>query len=165
MDYDGAERLFVPFIRGNKERFYLLAYSYTKNEQDALDIVQDSIQKALQSLHRLQYEEQLKSWFYKIVVNTALDFLRKQKRVHVMEEGQLEFFTPSQQDQYENPDLEVALEQLPTMYREVVILRYFEDLKIQDIAHILNVNINTVKSRLYKALTLLKIQLQGEEMF
>ncbi|MEC1180725.1 sigma-70 family RNA polymerase sigma factor [Metasolibacillus meyeri] len=165
MSNSRAEQNLVTFIRSNKERFYYLAYSYTKNEQDALDVVQDSIQKALQSLHTLQNEEQMKSWFYKIVVRTAIDFLRKHKRQQLMEEDKLVLLTPQQIDTYENPDLEIALDSLPTVYREVVILRYFEDLKIEDVARVLDTNISTIKSRLYKALKLLKIQLQEEEGF
>ncbi|WP_413363320.1 RNA polymerase sigma factor [Lysinibacillus sp. 3P01SB] len=164
MKHQHVEQVFVTFIRANKERFYLLAYSYTKNEQDALDIVQDSIQKALQSLHTLQNEEQLKSWFYKIVVRTAIDFLRKNKRIQVMDDEQLGFLSPPQNDTYENMDLEDALDTLPPVYREVIVLRYFEDLKIEDVAHILDANVNTVKSRIYKALKLLKIQLTKEEL-
>lgn len=164
MKHQHVEQVFVTFIRANKERFYLLAYSYTKNEQDALDIVQDSIQKALQSLHTLQNEQQLKSWFYKIVVRTAIDFLRKNKRMQVMDDEQLMFLSPPQNDTYENMDLDDALDTLPSAYREVIILRYFEDLKIEDVAHIVDANVNTVKSRIYKALKLLKIQLTKEEL-
>lgn len=163
MSNSHVEQLFVDFIRTNKERFYLLAYSYTKNEQDALDVVQDSIHKALQSLDTLKNEQQLKSWFYKIVVRTAIDFLRKYKRIQVMEDDKLAFFSPQQIDTYENTDLEMALSELPSNYREVIILRYFEDLKIEDVAHVLDTNISTVKSRLYKALKLLKVQLQDGE--
>lgn len=164
MKHQHVEQVFVTFIRANKERFYLLAYSYMKNEQDALDIVQDSIQKALQSLHTLNDEQQLKSWFYKIVVRTAIDFLRKNKRIQVMNDEQLEFLTPHQNDTYENMDLNEALESLPSTLREVIVLRYFEDLKIEDVAYILDVNINTVKSRIYKALKLLKIELTEKEL-
>lgn len=164
MKHQHVEQVFVTFIRANKERFYLLAYSYMKNEQDALDIVQDSIQKALQSLHTLKDEQQLKSWFYKIVVRTAIDFLRKNKRIQVMNDEQLEFLTPHQNDTYENMDLNEALESLPSTLREVIVLRYFEDLKIEDVAYILDENINTVKSRIYKALKLLKIELTEKEL-
>ncbi|WP_332651545.1 sigma-70 family RNA polymerase sigma factor [Lysinibacillus sp. 54212] len=157
-----VEQLFVSFIRANKERFYYLAYSYTKNEQDALDVVQDSIQKALQSLRTLKNEDQLKSWFYKIVVRTAIDFLRKHKRTQVMDDRDLAEITPQQIDTYNNIDLADALDTLPTAYREVIILRYFEDLKIEDVAHVLDINLSTAKSRLYKSLKLLKIQLQDE---
>ena len=157
------ELLFVPFIRENKERFYYLAYSYTKNEQDALDVVQDSIQKALLSLSTLKDEQQIKSWFYKIVVRTSIDFLRKYKREQVVDDEKLAVITPQKMDTYNNVDLTNALNNLSRTYREVIILRYFEDLKIEDVAHVLEININTAKSRLYKALKLLRIQLQEEE--
>ena len=157
------ELLFVPFIRANKERFYYLAYSYTKNEQDALDVVQDSIQKALLSLSTLRDEKQLKSWFYKIVVCTSIDFLRKHNRELVVDDEKLANITPQKVDTYNNVDLTNALNNLSRTYREIIILRYFEDLKIEDVAHILEININTAKSRLYKALKLLRIQLQDEE--
>lgn len=163
MKHSQMEPLFVSFIRTNKERFYYLAYSYTKNEQDALDIVQDSIQKALLSLHTLKDEQQLKSWFYKIVVRTAIDFLRKHKREQVMDYEKIVVMSPKQMDTYDNMDLTGALNNLDRTYREVIILRYFEDLTIDDVAHVLELNVNTVKSRLYKALKLLKIHLQDNE--
>lgn len=163
MKHSHLESLFVSFIRANKERFYYLAYSYTKNEQDALDIVQDSIQKALLSLPTLKDEQRMKSWFYKIVVRTAIDFLRKHKREQVVDHEKLVILSPQQTDTYDNIDLTGALNRLSTTYREVIILRYFEDLKIEDVAHVLDINVNTAKSRLYKALKLLKIQLQDKE--
>ncbi|GGG15611.1 RNA polymerase sigma factor SigV [Lysinibacillus alkalisoli] len=157
------EEAFIAFIRANRQRFYFLAYSYTKNEQDALDIVQDSIQKAMQALHRLEHFTYIKSWFYKIVVRTAIDFLRKNKRLQVTDDAQLEHFIPAYEDDYTDFDLTKALDALPLKYREVIILHYFEDLTLADVAIVLNVNINTIKSRLYRALQLLKIDLQEEE--
>ncbi|KMY42811.1 RNA polymerase sigma factor [Peribacillus loiseleuriae] len=153
------EEVFVQYICEQKERFYLLAYSYTKNEQDALDVVQDSIQKAMLSLDRLENVESMKSWFYKIVVRTAIDFLRKHKRLQVTDDDTLQYLTPAQEDVYENIDLEHALDELPQTYREVVILHFFEDLKLADVANILNIKMSTAKSRLYRALKLLKIHL------
>lgn len=160
MQYD--EQL-VQFIQRYQNDFYRLANSYCKNEQDALDIVQDSIQKAMQSYDQLEEKEKLKSWFYKIVVHTSLDFLRKHKRVHVMEDEKLMSVYDHYEDHYENIDLEKALDDLPTQYRQIIILRYFEDLKIDDIAFILEENANTIKTRLYKGLKLLKADLQTEE--
>lgn len=155
----------IQSIERYQNDFYRLAYSYTKNEQDALDVVQDSIQKAMQSYEKLIEKEKIKSWFYKIVVHTSLDFLRKHKRVQVMEDEQLQANQRNFHDAYENVDLEHALDDLPTIYREVVILRFFEDLKIEDIAFILEENTNTIKTRLYKALRLLRADLKTEEEF
>jgi len=152
----------IEFIRGNKESFYRLAYSYVKNKEDALDIVQDSIQKALISFDTLQDMKTLKSWFYRIVVNTSLDFLRKHKRVSIVDSDTMEFIRPGREDIYEDLDLERAIEQLPPEYRSIIVLRYFEDLKIDEVAAVLEENANTIKTRLYKALKLLRIEMQDD---
>lgn len=161
--HHALEQQFMEYVRANKKSLYLLAYSYVKNEQDALDIIQDSIQKGWQSLARVEKEDQLKSWFYKIVVRTAIDFLRKMKRVQVMDDDKIIYFSQHQLDTYENPDLENALHQLPVLLREVIILRFFEDLKIEEVAKVLDIPLSTVKSRLYKALKLLKVELTDVE--
>jgi len=63
-----------------KDRYYRLAYSYVKNSDDALDIVQESIYKAFASLDSLKSPSYIKTWFYKIIVNTSIDFLRKKRK-------------------------------------------------------------------------------------
>lgn len=156
------EQLFIGFVRDNKQPLYLFAYSYVKNEQDALDIIQDSIQKAWLSLHTIEKTAQLKSWFYQIVARTAIDFLRKMKRIQVTDDEKMLYLSPPQQDTYEDVDLENAMDHLPVPLREVIILRFFEDLKLEDVAVILNIPLSTAKSRLYKALKLLKIELSDE---
>ena len=155
------EDAFITFIRTQQKSLYRLAYSYTKNEQDALDVVQDSIQKGWLALERLTKREQIKSWFYTILVRTAIDLLRKQKRIKLF--GDEFLLQISEQDTYRNLDLHQALHHLPIQLREVIVLRYFEDLKIEEVAHILTIPLSTAKSRLYKALKLLKIELEMEE--
>lgn len=158
-DEDG---IFTEFIRENKESFYRLAYSYVRNKEDALDIVQDSIHKGLISLNTLQDRKVMKSWFYRIVVNTSLDFLRKHKRVSIVDSETMEYISSGKEDSYENVDLERALNQLPLEYRSIIFLRYFEDLKIDEVASVLGENNNTIKTRLYKALKLLRIEMKDE---
>ncbi len=146
-----------------KENHYRLAYSYVRNADDALDIVQESVYKAIASRGSLKKPEYIKTWFYRIVVNTSLDFLRKRKRLAIVDEDVLANLNLATVDEYENFDLQKALDNLPDMYRSVVILRYFEDLKIDEIAEVLSVNVNTVKTRLYKALEKLRIKLSAFE--
>jgi RNA polymerase sigma-70 factor, ECF subfamily len=158
------EQVFVQFIIENKENFYRLAFSYVKNKDDALDIVQESIHKALLSLGNLKEEQKLKSWFYTIVVNKSLDFLRKHRRVNVMDDATLEFFSNGNHDVYQDIDLERCLDDLPEKFRTVIVLRYFEDLKIEEIAEILKENQNTIKTRLYRGLSMLRIQMEHTKL-
>ncbi|GGI17615.1 RNA polymerase sigma factor [Gottfriedia solisilvae] len=153
------EKELVDFIMNNKDDFYRLAYGYVKNSNDAIDILQDSIQKAISSKNNLKKEQSLKSWFYRIVINTSLDFLRKQKRLVVVDEETIQSYSSGINDHYTNIDLERSLEALPPKYKSVIILRYFEDLKIEEVAEILKESPNTIKTRLYKALELLRIKM------
>ena len=154
------KQLVVEFIQNNKENYYRLAYSYVKNVDDALDIVHESVYKAMTSSPRVKKPEDVKPWVYRIVGNTSLDFLRKHKPVVVATSEILEFYSSHTEDTYPDYDLYQALDSLTPKYRSVIILRYFEDLKIQDIAVILGENPNTVKTRLYSALRKLRIQLE-----
>lgn len=158
------EKLLMNCITENQESIYRLAYSYVKNKEDALDIVQDAIHKAFLSIEKLQNQGSIKSWFYRIVVTTSLDFLRKQKHVHVMEDEILESLISGQSDTYSNIDLAESLDDLPEKYRTVIILRYFEDMKIEDIAEVIQENVNTVKTRLYQALKRLRVSLTEEQL-
>lgn len=156
------EKLLIDFITENKENMYRLAFSYVNNAENALDIVQDTIHKALSSSETLKSEGSIKSWFYRILVNTSIDFLRKQKRIQIVDDKTLEFHSPTGEDVYPDIDLEKALEELPHPYRTVIVLRYFEDLKIDEIAEVMNENISTVKTRLYQGLRKLRIKMSDE---
>lgn len=153
------EKQITDYVIKEKEKHYRLAFSYVKNVDDALDIVQESIYKAFSYMDSLKNPSHIKTWFYRIVVNTALDFLRKQKKLVIVDEVILSSFDPGTVDNYQDFDLKKALEDLPENYRTIIILRYFEDLKIDEVAEVLGKNVNTVKTQLYKALEKLRINI------
>ena len=96
------------------------------------------------------------------MINTSMDFLRKTQREFPIEEL-YEVNEPGITDQYEDFDMTKALNTLTERERAVVILRYFEDKKLEDIAYILNANLSTVKSLLYRSLKKLKLEMvEGE---
>lgn len=139
------------------ERFYRLAYSYVHNEADALDVVQESACKAITQCKNLKDTEKLLPWLCRIVVNTSLDLLRSQ----VKEQPTEELPETATVDKYEEFDLKEALNWLEPKNCTIIILRYFEDMKIEDIALVVDENVNTVKARLYRSLKKLRVQLDG----
>ena len=159
MHKETLKKQIADYIISNKEKYYRVAYSYVKNTDDALDIMQESIYKAVANVDSLQDISYINTWFYRIIVNTSIDFLRKQKKVIPVDNEVLASFVSEINDEYENFDLQRAMDNLPEKYRVVVVLRYFEDLKIEEIAEILNENTNTIKTRLYKSLKLLRIKM------
>ena len=164
MHKETLKKQIADYIISNKEKYYRVAYSYVKNADDALDIMQESIYKAVAHVDSLQDINYINTWFYRIIVNTSIDFLRKQKKVIPVDNEVLASFVSETNDEYENFDLQKAMDDLPEKYKSVVVLRYFEDLKIEEIAEILNENTNTIKTRLYKTLKLLRIKMDDYEI-
>lgn len=146
-------------LLSNYENYYRLAYSYVKNESDAMDIVQESAYKAMKSYRQVKKEEYISTWIYRIVVNASLDSLRQHKKevIGLIEED------ISYEDNYKDFDMLHALDQLEEEDRMIVILRYFEDQKLEDIAEITGNNLSTVKTKLYRALKRLKATMESEE--
>lgn len=152
------------FIKENQDSFYRVAYSYVKNSDTALDLVHDAIVKAIQKKSSLKNDDHFKTWFYRILINECLMYIRKNNKIVYLED--LESYTPSESSTYKQDDVQEiydAIEKLEPNLKTIIILRFFEDLKIEDIAKITNTNVNTVKSRLYKALNLLRLEVKDLE--
>lgn len=153
---------FAGFIQENQYKFYRLAYSYVKNQEEALDLVQEAVVKALQKLSMLRQPEYVKTWFYRILVNECLTYLRKQKRMATA--------LPLEEDLLPQPAAEITplemlslIEKLEPEQKTVIFLRFYEEMKLEEIAKVTDSNLSTVKSRLYRALKLLKQEIVEEE--
>jgi len=144
-------------LTDNYQKYYRLAYSYVHNEADAMDIVQEGAYKAILKSGLLENPDYVGTWIYRIMVNEALSFIRKQK--HSFEELNEEF-QPSTADQYEDIDLKRAIEQLGEPDGTIIKLRFYEDMKLEQIADILDENLNSIKSRLYRSLKRLRFSLE-----
>lgn len=151
-------------IENNQERYYKIAFSYVKNREDALDIIHNAIVKALQSFHTLRNPEYAQTWFYKVLINESISFLRKNKKVISLEDLQLPQplsagdLTDTHKDEF--IDLYAAIDNLPPDMKTIVILRFFEDMKFEKIAEITSTNLSTIKSRLRRALKHLKLDME-----
>lgn len=147
----------IEFIEENQDKLYRIAFSYVKNEDLALDIVQESIEKALRNIKTLKHEEYVKTWFYRILINESLGYIRHNKNTTLCQVEDLkDDIEWNDNITIEGIDLYNNIGKLKEKLRTVIILRFFEDLKIEEIARITKTSPNTVKSRLYKGLEELK---------
>lgn len=150
------------YIVSHQEEFYRLAYSYVKNRDAALDVVQESIVRALSRADTLRQPEYMKTWFYRILINESMNYYRRGKRLVPLEESGPEQAAPTR-DPAERLDLYAAIDRLDPREQTIIRLRFFEDMKLEEIAQITGTNLNTVKSRLYKSLRRLR-DFTGEEV-
>jgi len=157
-----SERL-KEYILTHQSDFYRLAFSYTKNREDALDVVQESVYKALSNASKLKKPEFLKTWLYRIIINESLNHLKRQKKVMVNDDL-LENITYEDKDISESITVYQAVEQLEPMLRTVIILRFYEDMKLDEIAQVTKSNLSTTKTRLYRGLEILKELIGSDEI-
>ncbi|AFS77616.1 RNA polymerase sigma factor SigV [Gottschalkia acidurici 9a] len=161
----GDTESFTTLLNSKKEDLYRIAYSYVHNEQDALDIIGEAVYKAYISINKLNHPEYFNTWLIRIVINCSINFINKSKKTLYLDNETIENFKDEEINIFENIDLKEALEKLDYNYKTVITLRYFQDLKLKDISDILDIPLSTVKTRLYKAIEFLQIELKEGESF
>lgn len=154
-------------VRRYYQQVYAFLFRMTGDPHTAADLAQDSFIKALSSLHSYRQEGKFSSWLLAIASNKAKDHWRLQARRDaalfdderlVGEDSTVDLATTThRRDMVRN-----ALARLPASQREAVILRYYHDLRVKDIAVVTGSNLSTVKSRLRLGLLRLKKYLDGE---
>lgn len=139
-------------------KLYRMAYCYVKNEQDALDIVSEAVYKGYTRRGQLKDPALFDTWLTRIVINCALDHCRVSGRTVPLED--VASFLPASDELpvEERVDLYTALDRLPPDEKTLIILKYFEDKRFLDIATLLGISENTVKTRFYRAMGRLRAQ-------
>lgn len=152
---------------------YATALRYTKNDKDAEDLVQETYLKAFTNFHRYEKGTNCRAWLFTILTNTFINrFRRKKKEREILNADDLRpiednFFNREKAEFYQNPekgiifktfstDLKDALGNLPDEFRTVVVLADLNDFSYKEIAHILDVPVGTVMSRLFRGRKLMR---------
>ncbi len=154
----------IQYVLENQDRFYRVAYSYTRHQEDALDVVQNAVCKALEAHESIKNEDAIKTWFYRILINESLSVLKKRKRFLFSDDelGQEEVYY---EKGYEQDDLEKELDRLDLDVQVIIKLRFFEEMSLKEISCITGLNLNTVKTKLYRGLKQLKENIQEAEIW
>ncbi|OUQ56469.1 RNA polymerase subunit sigma-70 [Tyzzerella sp. An114] len=154
-------QLLEKFITENLDNAYRFAYSYTKNSQAAEDVVSESVIKALSAIDTLKNKEFLKTWFYRIIINTAISRIRSEQKIIYIDSKDTDIYEKTFDD-YSHITLNEFIEKLDEKYKIVIILRYFEDMTLEEISKVTGENLSTVKSRLYRGLKILKTEMEED---
>ncbi|WP_153463734.1 MULTISPECIES: sigma-70 family RNA polymerase sigma factor [Sediminibacillus] len=158
----GDEAAFETLVKNESEKLYKTAFLYVKNKEDALDVLQETIYKAFVSINQVKKPEYFYTWLTKILIHTAYELLRKRKKV-VYDENLIHHLpeTEGNQDVETKMDLLNAISYLSEQYQTVIILFYYHDLPIHQIAETMEKPENTVKTYLRRAKKELKHYLEG----
>lgn len=149
----GNSLAFSTLIKHYEKDLYRVAIAITKNNEDALDCIQESILKAYTNIQSLKQDEYFKTWLIKILINQCKYVVEKNKKC-------VSLLNENIQGLYKEDSSEIEVKSvvndLEEDLRVLVILYYFEDISIKDISNILNIPEGTIKSRLSRARSKLK---------
>lgn len=158
----GDTDAFQALIHEDKENLYKMAYIYMKNEDDALEVFQETIYKALKSITTLKSNHYFSTWLTKILMNTAIETLRKKKKIVLMSHDIIKDFSGAESTHPEvQIDLLEAMDSIDEKYKTVLLLRFYEDYTIGQIAEFLACPEGTVKTNIRRGLANLKQKMKG----
>ena len=172
----GDEQAFLKINKMYKDSIYRYIRSIINNNEDAEDILQETFYKAFKSIARFNLQYSFYKWILKIASNTCIDFLRKKKlpTVPIKKENKYENEESEIQiiDPFNHPEivlkqkrirekLEKEINLLPKTYRDIIILRFFEQFSYEEISDKLNIPQGTVKTRLFRGREILKEKFSG----
>ena len=149
---NGDPEAFGTLVRRYEDFVFTLISGIVNSPDTAKDVSQEVFLRVYKSIRRFEKRSHFKTWLYKIAYNTALAHLEREKRI-VARENSADFKTVdnSYHDYTDKLLLEKIIRMLKPEYRAVIILHYYEDLKYEEIAEVLECPVGTVKIRLYRA--------------
>lgn len=155
----------IQYILEDQDRFYRVAYSYTRNQEDALDVVQSAVCRALEAHKSIKNEDAVKTWFYRILINECLTVLKKRKKLLLTNDDQGREEVYYEKGYEQDDDLEKELDRLEPDVQGIIKLRFFEEMSLKEISCITGLNLNTVKTKLYRGLKQLKENIQEADIW
>ncbi len=167
----GDKSAYMELIQPYTERLLRKAIAMTKNDDDAEDVLQDALISGFRSIGNFRADSGVYTWLYRIVINKSKDFLLKTKNRGEKPISEGEYLILDERMGYEkklelNDESDYLIKKinlLDDVFKQVIELRYFEEMSYAEIATVLECNIGTVKSRLFKAKEILKHMILNDE--
>lgn len=140
-----------------------ISFGYARNKDDSLDIIQNVFYKYFSANKVFKNQNEEKYWLIRVTINESKDFLRKKKKLTIVNEEELDIVSYDNEDKHNNKELQklsILVKQLPEKYRRVIILHYYDSLSIKEIVNILNISESAIKKRLERARNILKQEME-----
>lgn len=152
----GDDEAFLRLFQQYEHDIYRTAFVYMKNKHDSLDIVQEIAYKSFKKIDTLRTPAYFKTWLIRMTINTALNALKKEKRIVPLTPDHESFIEGEDPDLPETFSLHQLIEELPAYEKSVVLLKYYYGYTFPEIAELLHIPLGTAKSILYRALRILR---------
>lgn len=170
----GNQESYEEIVTMFQHRLYHVCYRMLSNQQEAEDVAQEAFIRAYTNLHTFDQKRKFSTWIFRIATNLCIDRIRKKKPDYYLDanvpgtEGltmysQVAADTEMPEEEVEKMEVQKRVQfeinKLSDKYRSVIILRYIEELSLQEISEILELPLGTVKTRLHRGRAALKQQM------
>jgi RNA polymerase sigma factor (sigma-70 family) len=166
---EGSQKAFADLMQRYKDSIYFMSLKMVNNKEDAMDITVETFAKAFEKLDKYQPEYAFSTWLFRVATNNCIDFLRKKKLNTVSIDNMMDedddrpmqikadTLNPEESSikKQQSEELKLLVESLPPRYRNLLTLRYFDELSYEEIAQQLDLPLGTVKAQLFRAKYLL----------
>ncbi|MGU3470844.1 RNA polymerase sigma factor SigW [Paenibacillus sp. D51F] len=171
----GDQRAFADLVGMYQDKLYHLAYRMLYNRQEAEDAVQETFLRVFRNMERYDESMKFSTWIYRITTNLAIDRLRRRKPgfsldAEVPEHDGLDGYSMFASEDASPEDevllsetqriIRTAIDTLPPKYKSVMVLRYLEDLSLQEISDVLDMPVTTIKTRVHRGREFLRKKLE-----
>lgn len=151
-----SEKQFDYVYNEYAKELYNIAYGYTRNRDDSIDIMQNAYVVLLESNKKFESNEHIKYFLIRVTVNESLDLLKSASKKRVIKNNDVVVNFPETKKEELPYDLSEIVNTLPEKYKTILILHYYDDMKIKDISNVLKISEAAVKKRLERARNLIK---------
>lgn len=176
---DGNRSSFEELMKKYNKKIYNFVIRMVRNDEVAIELSQDFFIKIFSVLHKYNFQYKFSTWAYRICYNLVIDHIRKNQAYvdslngdNISQKRLVEsknFISEDGFDNLEKDEVKTYLwktvDQIPMKYRELILMRYLQELKYDEIAEIAGLPVGTVKNRIFKAKELLRKEIEKDGMF
>ncbi|GGF62243.1 RNA polymerase subunit sigma-24 [Paenibacillus albidus] len=145
---EGDREAFIRLMKSTETALHNTARAMVKRDEDIADVLQETILKAYKSLHLLREPGFFRTWIFRILINECHTVLKKASRSIAVAELPT---VPASSHDYDNVDLRMAVDRLEDQQRIAIVLYYFQDMTLKQVAETLDISESAAKTRLYRA--------------
>ncbi|MCA1061449.1 RNA polymerase sigma factor SigW [Rossellomorea aquimaris] len=172
----GDQNAFAELVELYRDKVFQICYRMLGNRHEAEDIAQEAFIRAYVNIETFNQKRKFSTWLFRIATNLCIDRIRKKKPDYFLDaevagtEGltmysQVAADVQLPEDEVENMELQETIQteisKLPEKYRSVIVLKYIEELPLQEISEILDLPLGTVKTRVHRGREALRKQLRS----
>jgi RNA polymerase sigma-70 factor, ECF subfamily len=161
---NGNDKAFLEIFQQYEEDIYRMAFVYVKNQEDALDVVQEVAYQSFKKIHTLKKPEYFKTWLMKITINCAVNIVKKNMKVVQLIPEFEEFLSSGDEDIPLSLSLQDLIDTLKDDEKSIILLRFYQSFTFKEISEVLEIPLGTAKTVLYRALDKLRKELKEADI-